>query len=143
MIILDTTAWKYDPSGREMNSDRVILDKKEPVDLLISIHFNYSSNSKKEGIVLLYGDTISKSFAEKLYTGLSKGYKLLSMQKDTRGVFHWKSIERFGGRLTSPTVVVECGYLSNSDDFSYFSDQKKVEIFAKVLGDAIISALGR
>ncbi len=134
-------AWKYNPDALERNSDRVILDKKDPVDLLISIHFNYVSDSKREGILLLYGDENSKTYADKIFKELNKSYKLLSTGRDTRGVFHWTPVKRFGGRLTSTTVVVECGYLSNKADFEYFSKDEKVEIFAKCLGDSILKSL--
>ena len=141
VILKGSFAWKFDPNAPERNSDRVILDKRDPVDLLVSMHFNWVLDSKREGILLVYGDEKSKTYADKIFKELNKSYKLLNTGKDSRGVFHWTPVKRFGGKLTSTTVIVECGYLSNKADFDYFSKDEKVEIFARCLGESILKSL--
>ena len=105
------------------NRVNTIESLKDPV--VISIHQNTFSNSKYRGAQVFYADTKgSHELAERMQIGLVQTLNPGSKRKvkKAEGIYLMEHIE-------NPGILVECGFLSNSEEEAKLSDpayQKKL-----------------
>ena len=102
---------KWDPQKKRGDLyRRIMLYKKNKADMYLSIHLNSSYSSNDKGIEVLYnkinknnkvlGEILIKNFDEKFYNVRELITTDLYMYRNT----------------TTVGVLIECGFLSNSDD---------------------------
>lgn len=102
---------KWDPQKKRGDLyRRIMLYKKNKADMYLSIHLNSSYSSSDKGIEVLYnkinknnkvlGEILIKNFDEKFYNVRELITTDLYMYRNT----------------TTVGVLIECGFLSNSDD---------------------------
>lgn len=102
---------KWDPLKKRGDLyRRIMLYKKHQADMYLSIHLNSSYSSSDKGIEVLYnkinknnkvlGEILIKNFDEKFYNVRKLITTDLYMYRNT----------------TTVGVLIECGFLSNSDD---------------------------
>lgn len=111
---------------RDMEKRREIIEKSNP-DMVISIHMNKYSSPSRSGPQVFFldkgssGENLAKSvqktlnkFAGKTYSALSGDYFILKC-------------------TLSPSIIVECGFLSNAQDEKNLCDRQYREQLAKVI----------
>ena len=95
---------------------RVEIMQKYPNAIFVSIHQNKFSDTSVKGFQTFYknGDNYGKALAENIQTTfveLLNPDKVRTAKSDNRNVYILNN-------STIPTVIVECGFLSNSEDLS-------------------------
>lgn len=93
---------------------RVEIMKKYPNAIFVSIHQNKFSDVSVKGFQSFYksGDEEGKKLAESIQNSVVEGLKpdkIRAAKSDTRDVYILNN-------STIPCVIVECGFLSNSED---------------------------
>ena len=116
----------YDPNS-DFQGRKKILDMRERVRIvsenenaiLISIHMNAFPQDQYKGLQVYYSDRNSKSkeIAEKVQSTVSS----LLQRDNTRKIKCGKDIFLLD-RVTSPAILVECGFLSNPEEAKMLSD---------------------
>ncbi len=93
--------------------NRLDLINNSEADLVISIHQNHFEDSKYSGAQMFYSDNIteSKTLAEHLQSGIVS-YLQTDNSRQAKEVDSKYLLEN--SKL--PTVVIECGFLSNQED---------------------------
>ncbi len=123
-----------------LRTERAALSKKVGADLFVSLHMNASVASYPSGTEVYYSKNnntanaaglTSKIFASYFQTSLVQ-----SMGTENRGVKEDAFTVIY--RNTVPAVLIELGFLSNSDDFSKLSNPEYQELAAKTIYDTLI-----
>lgn len=98
---------------RDMQKRKEIIEEAKP-DFVISVHQNFYSSSVTRGGQVFYkkSDENSKSFAEEIQTSLNDLYKKQNVRARNASGAEYFLLKH------SPcsAVIVECGFLSNSED---------------------------
>lgn len=96
--------------------NRLALMNKNPNGIFVSIHLNKFTTSSASGAQVFY----SKNFDESLQLGECIQQSIISLlQSDNKRVIKkGNSSTYILENATVPTVIVECGFLSNSKDLS-------------------------
>ncbi|GFD80165.1 hypothetical protein KUL118_30270 [Tenacibaculum sp. KUL118] len=115
-------------------SDRTRLAKALKADLFVSLHCNHSDNVNARGVEVYASHQQNSNLKESIYIGykiekaLCKeiGYK-------SRGVkfSNFQVLRETTGLCAS--VLLELGFLSNSDEGRYISDSKSIQLIAKTI----------
>ncbi len=122
-----------------INTDLIARAKvanNNSADLFISIHLNSSDYADARGTETYYHPVSSngKTLAEKVQAEIIKTVKL-----PDRGI---KADDFLVLRHSkAPAILVELGYISNSEDEAILSDSTYQEKFAKAIADGIITYL--
>lgn len=118
---------------------RVEIMEKYPNAVFISIHQNKFSDTSVKGFQSFYksGDENAKALAECIQTSVVEGLKPDKIRKaksDTRDVYILNN-------STIPTVIVECGFLSNSEDLKNLKSSAYQGKIAFTIADGILKFL--
>ena len=114
--------------------DRVLFAKEKKADLFISLHLNSSANKQSDGFSVLIDKENSRKnllLASTLIDELKKSYKTeekIGLRKN--GV--WVLDEN-----VCPAALIECGYLSNSTDEAFITNNENQEKIAINILNAI------
>lgn len=111
---------------------RIKLIEDSKADLYLSIHINWFDNPKYHGIDILYNDinAENKLLAESLYNSL----------KDNLDVRGMKTIDDYLYRNTRTLgLLIECGFLSNSNDRYKLQTSEYQEKLASEIATAVVN----
>lgn len=102
--------------------NREALGKEYPNAVFLSIHMNFSPASRDKGFQVFYGikNEQSKILAEKIHekmTESSLATRMREVKATPNTVYLMKHLE-------NPSVLIECGFLGNKEDFELLSDEK-------------------
>lgn len=102
--------------------NRLSMINSDPNNLLISVHQNKFEDSKYKGAQVFYSNnnTLSKELAQSMrasFVGLLQKDNNREIKPSPKGVF-------ILNKSTVPAVIVECGFLSNSEDVKNLSDKE-------------------
>ncbi len=114
---------------------RLLLIKEKNCDLYISIHINWYDDSNLKGAEVLY-NPINKD-NKVLATSIMKRFrKNLSSNRNikTTDLYMYRNI-------TTPGVLIECGYLSNSTERKLLQEKDYQQFLAKNITKGIIDYL--
>ncbi len=107
---------------RDMEKRRDIILKENP-DIVISIHMNKYSVSTRRGAQVFYksGDEKAKSLAQNVQNSLN------SMEQSTRQCSILTGDYYILNCTEYPSIIVECGFLSNPEDEKLLIDENYQE----------------
>ncbi|MED1919496.1 N-acetylmuramoyl-L-alanine amidase [Bacillus thuringiensis] len=112
-------------------AQRKNLAKEIGPQMLLSLHVNWASNSRRRGAILLYQDTEqSYMLAELLQNSLNK----LSgtNNQPVRGKTYYMLRHNY-----CPSVIVEMGFISNAHDREMLTNPKAQEKIAQAITEAV------
>jgi N-acetylmuramoyl-L-alanine amidase len=117
---------------RDMDARKKIIEKARPA-LVVSVHMNFFPQSFQRGAQVFYksGDEKGKELAADLHAVLSKGLPA-SDRATLAGDYYILNCSDY------PSVIVECGFLSNAEDeallvSSVYQEKLAHNIFAGAL----------
>jgi N-acetylmuramoyl-L-alanine amidase len=114
----------------ELN-DRVAIENAQKNAIFVSIHFNDSRRRRVRGFETYYHSGASFDLANRIQQ------KLMTIPKSANGGVHTANFRVL--RLANcPSVLVECGYLSNRNDGSQARDSEYRELLADRIAEAIV-----
>ena len=112
-------------------NDRVAIENKQKNAVFVSIHFNDSRKRRARGFETYYHSGASYDLASRIQQ------KLLTIPNSSNGGVHTANFRVL--RLAScPSVLVECGYLSNRAEASQARDWEYRELLADRIAEAIV-----
>lgn len=103
----------YVPDHLDLTKSIKWANKKKP-DLAIDIHINSSSNNKRRGIEVYYGDDYHE--AQKLASMVSTATRMPNGGARHQSTAAVKSLAWINQVQAPVTLLIECGYLSNNID---------------------------
>lgn len=115
-------------------SDRTRLTKVLKADLFVSLHCNHSDNVNTRGIEVYTSLKQTKYSKESIYIGYQIEKTLCKdIGYESRGVkfANFKVLRETASHCLS--VLLELGFLSNSDEGRYISDSKSIQLIAKII----------
>ena len=115
--------------------ERLAFTEKYPDSVFVSVHMNSSTSENDKGFQVFYGtkNERSKLLAEKIYSEVSlKAYtsRLREVKQTPDSVYIMKNSK-------VPSVLAECGFISNKTDEKLLSDPEYRQSLAFVLASAI------
>lgn len=113
-------------------TNRAFLINKSKADMYISIHLNYISNSKWQGLQIFYNNKNKENIniANNLTKYLKKYSSNIREPKYENKYYMYKQI-------TVPGVLIELGFLSNPNDRYRLTKEEYQEKLAKNIADSI------
>ena len=112
-------------------NDRVAMENKEKNAVFVSIHFNDSRKRKTCGFETYYHSGASFDLANRVQQ------KLMTIPNSANGGIHTANFRVL--RLANcPSVLVECGYLSNRSEGNQARDSEYRELLADRIAEAIV-----
>lgn len=115
-------------------SDRTELAKVLKADLFVSLHCNHSDNVNTRGIEVYTSLKQTKYSKESIYIGYQIEKTLCKdIGYESRGVkfANFRVLRETASHCLS--VLLELGFLSNSDEGRYISDSKSIQLIAKII----------
>ncbi len=96
---------------RDMEKRKEIIEKAQPV-MVISVHMNYYASSDRRGAQVFYksNDALGKSLADNLQKHLNGLYQGVKDYSALSGDYYILNCTEY------PSVIAECGFLSNPYD---------------------------
>ena len=112
-------------------NDRVAIENKQKNAVFVSIHFNDSRKRRARGFETYYHSGASYDLASRIQQ------KLLTIPNSSNGGVHTANFRvlRFA---SCPSVLVECGYLSNRAEANQVRDWEYRELLADRIAEAIV-----
>lgn len=107
-------------------NNRIKIINENNVDLFLSIHQNYYIDSKYNGTQIFFKD--NKELGQLIQDKLNKNRKT---KKISNELYMYN-------KLKSDGLLIECGFLSNSNDRKYLTDKNYQKAFSIKLTKAII-----
>ena len=111
-------------------NDRTKLAKALNPDLFISLHCNHSNNPRTRGMEIY----VAKNGDEYLRQSISLGYLILEELEliglKSRGIKFSNFFVLRKTILYSPAILIEIGFITNSDESNYFSKQSNIQVIA-------------
>jgi N-acetylmuramoyl-L-alanine amidase len=111
--------------------DRVAIENAQKNAIFISIHFNDSRRRGIRGFETYYHSGASFDLANRIQQ------KLMTIPNSTNGGVHTANF-RVLRNATCPSVLVECGYLSNRNEGNKARDWEYRELLADRIAEAIV-----
>lgn len=113
-------------------TNRAKLINASKADMYISIHLNYISNSKWQGLQIFYNNKNeeNKTIATNLTSYLKETTNNIREPKQENIYYMYKQI-------TIPGVLIELGFLSNPNDRYRLTREEYQDILAKSIADSI------
>ena len=130
---------RYGDDDLSLN-ERMLMGRTAP-DIFVSIHCDGASSPEENGTHTFYYYNYSYPLAESIYSRLSAAYKsvysvgtqeYLNIDKGTK--FYPYQVTRIE---ECPSVLVECGYLTNVYDFSVLLSEDGQNLIAKAIANGI------
>ena len=120
--------------------NRVKISKTTNADLFLSIHMNSLNDSRVNGFQVFYNDKNSESIliAKKIQDNLNSSIEEFINTKNIKKMpdIYLKN------KITIPFVLIECGFLSNSNDLSLLLTDSYQEHLSQGITESIISYFG-
>lgn len=113
-------------------SDRVVFSNNREPDVFVSIHINACENETVNGIETHYYKDDSIDFAKQIHKSI-----LSRINDKDRGIF--KSRFYVIRNTESPSVLLELGFISNSEERKLMQTKGKQEAFAEAITEGIIN----
>ena len=110
--------------------DRVSISENAQPDIFVSIHVNSSVRPEITGVETHYYHQESISLAQTVHSSLAS-----SVQSPNRGLF--KSKFYVINHTTSPSILVEIGFISNSNEREQLTGEKRKQATAKAIADGV------
>ncbi|MGN0788523.1 MAG: N-acetylmuramoyl-L-alanine amidase [Christensenellales bacterium] len=125
---------------QDMQNRKKIIVEAQP-DLVVSVHINKFSSTKRRGVQVFYDDTgIGKYFAEHLQNTVNQA---LNSKYTSRSDYVAIKGDLFITKCYScPSVIVECGFLSNAEDEKLLLTAAYRQEVAEVIAGACLDILG-
>ena len=103
---------------RDMENRKQIIEKAAPT-MVVSVHMNYYPNSSRRGGQVFFkeGDERSKALACSVQKGLNGLYSDVKDYSPLKGDYYILNCSKY------PSVIAECGFLSNPVDDGLLSDE--------------------
>ena len=113
-------------------SNRAYLINKSNANMYISIHLNYISNSKWQGLQIFYNNKLKENeeIATKLTTYLKEYTSNIRDPKKENSYYMYK-------RINVPGVLIELGFLSNPNDRYRLTRDEYQDKLAKNIASSI------
>src|SRR4029077_11401723 len=112
-------------------NDLVAMKNKQKNAVFVSIHFNDSRKRKTRGFETYYHSSASFDLANRVQQ------KLMTIPNSANGGIHTANFRVL--RLANcPSVLVECGYLSNRSEGNQARDSEYRELLADRIAEAIV-----
>ena len=111
--------------------DRVNIENAQKNAVFVSIHFNDSRRRGIHGFETYYHSSASFDLASRIQE------KLMSIPHSANGGVHTANF-RVLRNATCPSVLVECGYLSNRNEGNLARDSEYRELLADRIAEAIV-----
>lgn len=119
-------------------TDRTKLAKALKAKIFISLHCNHSDNSEVKGIEVYVANQLSEFSRSSIFFGYEVEKALVSrIGFKSRGVRFANFQVLKENQKFCPSLLLELGFLSNSDESDYFEDSEK----SRVLGTVILNYL--
>ena len=121
---------------RDMEKRKEIIEKAEPT-LVVSVHMNYYPNSSRRGGQVFYelGDEKSQLLATSVQNSLNSLYKDVKDYTPLTGDYYILNCTKY------PSIIAECGFLSNPTDESLLVSEEFQSELAYSLFSGIINYL--
>ncbi len=116
---------------------RVELAKENPEAVFISIHMNTLPIEKYKGLQVFYSDNHSTSRV--LAQQIQNDAKQLLQKDNNRNAKNAMSSIYILDRITTPAVLVECGFISNHEEASLLVQEDYQKQLAFVISRSVIS----
>ena len=116
--------------------NRMKVAKSVNTPIFLSIHMNKFSEEKYKGLQVFFSPNNNDSEALSLLIQQNVR-EYLQSDNDRQAKKATSSIYLLD-RLTCPAVIVECGFLSNSEDLKNLTDEKYQNVLAFVIANSII-----
>lgn len=110
---------------------RVAIGNREPNSIFVSVHFNDSGRRSARGVETYYGSPYARDLAERIQG------KLLSIPGTSGGRVKTANF-RVIRNAAYPSVLVECGYLSNRTEARKARSDDYREMLADKIAEAIV-----
>lgn len=120
-------------------SDRIRLAKILKADLFVSLHCNHSDNPNARGIEVYASKKQAKYSKESVFVGYQIEKMLCTaIGYESRGVkfANFQVLRETVGFC--PSVLLELGFLSNTDESRYYKNQISYQILALALLESLI-----
>ncbi len=136
----DVSTANESDKGSKKASDlkrRKAMVSEKGADIMVSIHMNKFEQAKYWGVQVFYGENspeskvLGETIQETVKEFLNDGNKRVAKESNGK-IFLLKNVEK-------PTVIVECGFLSNTDEARKLSD----ESYQKMLAEGICLGIER
>lgn len=117
---------------KDMEKRKNIILKERP-DAVVSIHMNYYDNSSRRGAQVFYkqNDANSKLLADLIQDALN------NMPSNEREYSALKGDYYILNCTNYPSVLIECGFLSNPEDERLLSSTEYQSLIAKTVANAL------
>ncbi len=118
---------------KDMQKRKEIIDKAKPT-LVISIHMNKYSLSSRRGAQVFYkeGDELGKSLAVNIQNSFNDMVEAVRVCSPLKGDYYILNCTNY------PSVIAECGFLSNPDDEALLiSDKYQDELAYAIFKGAV------
>ncbi len=110
--------------------DRVSISENANPDIFVSIHVNSSVRPEITGVETHYYHQESIALAQTVHSSLAS-----AVQSPNRGLF--KSKFYVINHTTSPAILVEIGFISNSSERAQLVGEKRKQATAKAIADGV------
>lgn len=116
--------------------ERAVFANQRNAKLFVSIHFNHADNTLANGVeVYFYEENTDRAEQSKNFAMLALDTILDRTGANSRGV---KTEDlRVLRKTNMPAILIECGFLSNSEEAKKCKDTKYQKVLAKAISDAI------
>ena len=117
---------------KDMQKRKEIILKERP-HAVLSIHQNFYPSSSRRGAQAFYNadSDASKNLAQTIQKGLNE------LPTNVREYTSLKGDYFLLNCCDAPSVIIECGFLSNPDDESYLTDENYQQTFAKQVAHSV------
>lgn len=114
-------------------SDRVSASQSYKPHLFVSIHQNSSTTPSAHGTEAWYFNPYSEIYADKISASLASALGT----KDRGEKYGWYKVTT---HMEFPAILLECGFLSNVDEYDKIKDGDYQDAMAKAIADGIAAA---
>ncbi len=111
---------------KDMQKRKAIIDKENP-DAVISVHLNYYPSSSRRGAQAFFNEDSEegKNFAQIIQNGLNELPTNEREYTSLKGDYYLLKCTK------APSVIIECGFLSNPEDESFLIDEEYQKTLSK------------
>lgn len=115
--------------------ERQAIFAETQYDLILAIHHNSATSPSANGSVCIYFYPQSQTFAKEIAASISEA---LPSKKNRGGTYgnYWET--RY---YHCPTIIIECGFVSNDDEFLWLS--QNTDVTAERIAVGILNSLGK